>query len=91
MFGISVGEFLIILIVAIAVIPAKSWPDVARMAARAVKFVRELIWKITDAAEEIKEQIELEQPITELTQKTMDDVMSAFRAPKPKIKKKKTK
>jgi len=90
MFGISTGEFLIILVVAIAVIPAKNWPDVARAVARAVKFVRELVWKITDAAEEIKEQIELEQPIAELTQKTMDDVMDAFTLP-TKPKKKKTK
>jgi Sec-independent protein translocase protein TatA len=82
MFGISPGEFLLILVIAIAVIPAKNWPDVARAAARAVKFVRELVWKITDAAEDIKEQIDLEKPITELTQKTMDDVMSAFASPK---------
>ncbi|MCL1785685.1 MAG: hypothetical protein FWG39_00855 [Alphaproteobacteria bacterium] len=84
MFGISVGEFLLILVIAIAVIPVRNWPDVARAAARAVKFVREIIWKITDAAEEIKEQIELEKPISELSQKTMDDMMSAFRAPKKK-------
>ncbi|MCL2737684.1 MAG: hypothetical protein FWE17_02380 [Alphaproteobacteria bacterium] len=84
MFGISPSEFLLILVVAIVVIPAKSWPDVARIVARAVKFVRELVWKITDAAEEIKEQIELEKPITDLTQKTMDDVMSVFRVPEDK-------
>jgi len=84
MFGISAGEFLVILVIAIAVIPAKHWPDVARTGARTIKFIREIIWKITDAAEEIKEQIELEKPIAELSQKTMDDVMSAFVSPKKK-------
>ncbi|MCL2017752.1 MAG: hypothetical protein FWG80_03215 [Alphaproteobacteria bacterium] len=87
MFGINIGEFLIILIIAIVVIPAKDWPDVARAAARLVKFIREIIWKITDTAEEIKEQIELEKPIAELSKKTMEDVMSVFRVPEPKKKK----
>jgi len=86
MFGISIGEFLLILIVAVAVIPAKNWPDVARAAAKLVKFIREIIWKISDATEQIKEQIDLEKPIAELSQKTMDDVMSAFSSPKAKKK-----
>ncbi|MDR1207206.1 MAG: hypothetical protein LBK26_02220 [Rickettsiales bacterium] len=84
MLGISGAEFLIILIVAAAVIPARNWPDVARAIARAVKTVREIIWKITDATEEIKERIERDAPIDKLTQKTMDDVMSAFVSPKAK-------
>ncbi|MCL1902416.1 MAG: hypothetical protein FWG18_02180 [Alphaproteobacteria bacterium] len=84
MFGISGGEFLLILVIAIVVIPAKNWPDVARTAARIVKNIREIIWKITDATEEIKEQIEREAPIDKLTQKTVDDVMSVFASPKPK-------
>ena len=92
MFGISGGEFLIILVIAIAVIPARSWPDVARAAARVVKFVRGVIWKITDATEEIKDRIEREAPIAELSQKTMNDVMNAFRTPankpRPPVKKK---
>ena len=82
MFGISMGELFVIIIVAVAVIPAKNWPDVARAAAKLVKFIREIIWKITDATEDIKEQIEAEAPIAELSQKTMDDVMSAFTVPK---------
>jgi len=89
MFGISIGEFLIIAVIAIAVIPAKNWPDVARAAARAIKFVREVIWKITDAAEEIKEQIELDKPIAELSRQTMEDVMGAFRTKKPTRSRKK--
>ena len=88
MFGISIGEFLIILVVAIAVIPVKNWPDVARAAAQVIRFVRGIVWKITDAAEKIKEQIELEKPIAELSKKTMDDVMSAFRTEAPKGKSK---
>ena len=93
MFGISSAEFLIILIVAIAVIPAKNWPDVARALARMVKFVRDLVWKISDSAEKIREQIDLEKPIDELSRQTMDDVMSAFSSaiPKKENKNKKTK
>ena len=63
MFGISWAEFLIVLLVAVIVIPARMWPDVARFFARAIKFVRGVIWKITDASEKIKEQIDLEKPI----------------------------
>ena len=88
MFGISMAEFLLILVVAIAVIPAKDWPTVARAAARTVKFIRDLIWKISDSAEKIREQIDLEKPIDELSKKTMDDVMDAFSS--PKIKKTRT-
>ena len=48
MFGISWTEFLVILLVAVCVVPARYWPDVARFFARAVKYIRNLIWKITD-------------------------------------------
>lgn len=81
MFGISMAEFLVILVIAMVAIPVKNWPDVARAAARAVKFIRDLIWKISDSAEKIREQIDLEKPIDELSRQTMDDVMEAFRAP----------
>ncbi|MDR1361178.1 MAG: hypothetical protein LBJ18_02615 [Rickettsiales bacterium] len=94
MFGISAAEFFVIVLIAILVIPAKDWPAVAKLLARAVKFVRELIWKITDGVEKIKEQVDLEKPIDELTQKTFDEVAAAFRAPvkeKEKIKNKKKK
>ncbi|MCL2748796.1 MAG: hypothetical protein FWE50_01855 [Alphaproteobacteria bacterium] len=84
MFGISFAEFLVIAIVAMAVIPPKNWPDVARFLARAVKTIRELIWKITDATEQIKEQVERELPIDEIVKKTTDDVMSAFAEPLPR-------
>ena len=66
MFGISWAEFLVILLVAVLVIPARLWPDVAKFLARAVKFIRAVIWKITDASEKIKEQIERESPIDDL-------------------------
>ena len=61
MFGISWAEFFVVLLVAVLVIPARNWPDVAKFLARLVKFFRELIWKITDASENIKNQIELEK------------------------------
>ena len=81
MFGISFAEFLVVLVIAIAVIPAKDWPKVARALARLVKWVREIIWKITDATEQVKEQIEREMPLDEIVRKTTDDVMAGFAAP----------
>lgn len=86
MFGISFFEFLIILLVAVLVIPAKNWPDVAKFLARIIKFIRNMIWKITDAGENIKQQIELENPINDLIKNTTDDVMSSFSSPLPKSK-----
>ena len=87
MLGISGAEFLVILVIAVAVIPAKNWPEVARFLARAVKFIRDLIWKISDSADNIREQIDLEKPIDELSRQTMDDVMSAFSSPVAKQRK----
>lgn len=78
MFGISWAEFLIVLLVAVIVIPARMWPDVARFLARAIKFVRGVIWKITDASEKIKEQIDLEKPIDDLIKTTTDDILADF-------------
>ena len=78
MFGISWAEFIVILLVAILVVPARYWPDVARALARAVKFSRGIVWKITDAGEKIKEQIELEEPINDIMHTTTRDVLDAF-------------
>lgn len=87
MFGISGAEFLVIILVAIVVLPARMWPDVARWLARAVKFVRAIIWRITDASEQIKESIELEKPIDDLIKTTTDDMLAEFSTP---IKKRRT-
>ena len=78
MFGISWAEFIVILLVAVLVVPAKYWPEVARALARAVKFIRAIVWKITDASEKIKEQIELEQPITDIVNTTTKDVLDTI-------------
>ncbi len=86
MFGISWAEFIVILLVAILVIPARYWPDVARALARAVKFIRAIIWKITDASEKIKEQIELEQPITDIVNTTTKDVLDTISVKRKKRK-----
>ncbi len=87
MFGISWAEFLVILLVAAVVIPSRMWPDVARFLARAVNFVRSIIWRITDASEKIKEQIDLEQPIDEIIRTTTDDVLADFSSVRPRRKK----
>ena len=90
MFGISWAEFLVILLVAVLVIPTRYWPDVARALARVVKFIRALVWKITDAGEKIKEQIELEKPINDLMQTTTKEMLDAFSVKKNAQNKKKT-
>lgn len=90
MFGISWAEFLVILIVGVVVIPSRMWPDVARFLARVVGFIRNMIWKITDASEQIKQQIDLQQPIDEIIRTTTDDVLSDFSTPIKKTRTKKT-
>lgn len=86
MFGISGPEFLVILLVAIVILPGHMWPDVARFLARFVRFVRQMIWKITDASEQIKTQIELERPIDELIKTTTDDVLKNISSPRKPAK-----
>ena len=92
MFGISWAEFFVIILVGVIVVPARMWPDVARFLARMVKFVRGLVWKITDASENLKQQIELEKPIDDLIKTTTNDVLDTFSTvmekPKNTIRKK---
>jgi Sec-independent protein translocase protein TatA len=87
MFGISLAEFIVIAIIAMAVIPAKDWPRVFKALAQLVKFVRNIIWKITDATEEIREQVEREIPIDEIMKKA--NISDVFAEPVRRIKKKK--
>ena len=85
MFGISWAEFLVIFLVAVLVIPTRMWPDVARFIARVINFVRGVMWRITDASEKLKTQIELEQPITEILQATTDDILDGISVKKKKV------
>ncbi len=87
MFGISWAEFLVILLVAVVVIPARMWPDVARFLARVITFVRKMIWKITDASEQIRQQIDLEKPIDDIIRSTTNDVLDGISEPLRDIKK----
>ena len=89
MFGISWAEFLVILIVAILVVPVKYWPDVARVLARAVNYIRKAIWKITDATDKIRDQIDLEKPINDIINTTTKDVLDDFSVPIKKTSKRK--
>ncbi len=86
MLGISWTEFLVIVLVAICVVPVKNWPDVARFFGRVFKWVRNLVWKITDVSEQIQQRIDLEKPIDDLIENATNDMFSAV---KP-INKKKT-
>ena len=88
MFGISWAEFIVILLVAVLVIPVRYWPDVARWLARVVKFIRSLIWKITDASEQIKEQIDMEKTIDDIINTTTKDVLDTISVKKPGKKRK---
>lgn len=74
MFGISWTEFLVILLVAICIVPAKYWPDVARFFVRVFKYIRNIVWKITDFTEDLQNRIELEKPIDDLLQNAANDV-----------------
>ncbi|MCQ2568455.1 MAG: twin-arginine translocase TatA/TatE family subunit [Alphaproteobacteria bacterium] len=74
MFGISWTEFLVILLIAICVVPAKYWPDVARFFARVVKYIRNIIWKITDFSENLQHRIDLEKPIDDLLQNSVNEM-----------------
>lgn len=87
MFGISWPEFLVILLVAVLVIPARMWPDVARFLASAVTFIRKMVWKITDASEQIRQQIDLEKPIDDLIRTTTADMLDGISEPIKKVKK----
>lgn len=86
MFGISWSEFLVILLVGVLVIPARMWPDVAKFLAKLITFVRKIIWKITDASEQIKQQIDLEKPIDDLIQTTTVDMLNSISEPLKKQK-----
>lgn len=81
MFGISWAELLVVLLVAVVVLPARMWPDVARGLARMIKFIRGIIWKITNATEQIKTQIELEKPIDDLLHTTTNEILNDFSTP----------
>lgn len=81
MFGISWPEFLVILLVGVLVIPARMWPDVARFLANVVTFVRKMMWKITDASEQIRHQIDLEKPIDDLIRTTTTDMLDGISEP----------
>ena len=87
MFGISGPEFLVIVLVAVLVIPSRMWPDVARILARIVRVVRDFMWRITDASEKLKTQIDLERPIDDLIKTTTDDILADFSTKHNKVKK----
>jgi len=87
MFGISMAEFIVIVVVAVLIVPSDKWPDVARFIAKIVKFVRGIIWKISDASEQIKTQIDLEKPIDDLIKTTTDDILADFSSKRNRVKK----
>ena len=74
MFGISWTEFLVILLVAICVVPAKYWPDVVKFLARIFKYIRNLVWKISDFSENLQQRIDLEKPIDDLLENATKDM-----------------
>lgn len=88
MFGISWTEFLVILLIAICIVPAKYWPDVARFMARAFKYIRNIVWKITDFSENLQQRIDLEKPIDDLLENATNDM---FGEPTKKTVKRKRK
>ena len=89
MFGISWTEFLVIILVAICVIPAKNWPTVMRFFARMFKYIREIVWKISDFSEEVQHRIELEKPIDDLIVGGANDIFKKKTVAKKAIRKNK--
>ena len=80
MFGISGGEFLVVLVVIILVVPPRRLPDVAKFVGRAVRYIRGVISKIQDEVDELEREI----PVS---QKDMDDMIETFSTPiKPRIR-----
>ena len=84
MLGISWTEFLVILLVAICVVPAKYWPEVARFFARVFKYIRNLVWQITDFTESVQQRIELEKPIDDLLENATKEVFVSRKTTKKK-------
>ena len=74
MLGISWTEFLVIILVAICVVPAKYWPDIAKFFAHVFKYVRNIVWKITDFSEKLQQRIDLEKPIDDLLENATNDI-----------------
>ena len=89
MFGISWTEFLVVLLVAICVVPAKYWPDVMKFFARVFKYIRNIVWKVSDFSENLQQRIDLEKPIDDLLENATND-MFGERVTKTTIKKKQT-
>jgi Sec-independent protein translocase protein TatA len=87
MLGISWTEFLVILLVAVCIVPAKNWPDVARFMARIFRYIRNLVWKISDVGEQIQQRIELEKPIDDLITNAGQNIF--YETPKKKTQKQK--
>ena len=81
MFGITWGEFLVILLGGVLVIPARLWPDVGRFLAFLGTFVRKLGWEINAAAEQIRKQNVLEKPIDDLIRTTTADMLDGISEP----------
>ena len=84
MLGISWTEFLVILLVAICVVPAKYWPDVVKFFARVFKYIRNIVWKITDFSENLQQRIDLEKPIDDLLENATNDIFGETVKPKKK-------
>lgn len=88
MFGISWTEFLVILLVAICVVPAKYWPDVMRFFARVFKYIRNIVWKVSEFSENLQQRIDLEKPIDDLLENATNDMFGD--TVKRTVKKKRT-
>ncbi len=89
MLGISWTEFLVIILVAICVVPAKNWPDVARFFGRVFKWIRQIVWHVTDVSEQIQQRVDLEKPIDDLLESATNEMFGDIQSKSKTIKKKK--
>lgn len=88
MLGISWTEFLVIVLVAICVVPAKNWPDVAKFFGRIFRWIRQIVWRISDVSEQIQQRIDLEKPIDDLLENASNEMFSDIKNATKKVKKK---
>ena len=88
MLGISWTEFLVIVLVAICVVPAKNWPDVAKFFGRMFKAIRQIVWRISDVSEQIQQRIDLEKPIDDLLENATNEMFGDIKVVSKKNKKK---
>ncbi len=81
MFGIGFSELFFIIILAIVILPAKSWPDVFRYMGKLYRKVSDLFGEIKSKISEAETELNKHDVIDDISKNTFDDVMNNFSEP----------